>query len=99
MVEGVKGWQIRWYSLSVEGPAVTEDFWTATSMALVVPQTTTPGKISPKGGKKWKGLERGGREEGGREAGKGKELRMWVYRGGGGIGLHPASYSEIRTAR
>jgi len=55
MVEGVKGWQIRWYSLTVEGPAVTEDFWTATSMALVVPQITTPGKISPKGRKEVEG--------------------------------------------
>jgi hypothetical protein len=24
---------------------------------------------------------------------------VWVYRGGGGIGRHPVSYSKIRTAR
>lgn len=75
MVERVKGWQIRWYSLSVEGPAVTEDFWTATSMALVVSQTTTPGKMSPKGRKEvevtrtWR--EGGRRKEEEKQAGEG----------------------------
>ncbi len=96
MVERVKGWQIRWYSLSVEGPAVTEDFWTATSMALVVPQTTTPGKMKRKeveGTRTWR---EGGRRKRSRQ---GTELRVWVYRGGGGIGRHPVSYSKIRTAR
>ncbi len=79
MVEGVKGWQIRWYSLGVEGLAVTEDFWTATSMALVVPQTTTPGKMSPKG------KERSGRDsnmEGGR-----KEEEKQPGEGAPGVGV------------
>jgi hypothetical protein len=56
--------------------------------------------VTKRKGKKCKGLERTWREGGGRKRSRqGKELRVWVYRGGDGIGLHPASYSKIRSAR